>query len=1054
MADGEQNYPVMAKSQERGSASVGPRRPAALEGPIGAAGSPGATFGEGRGISLRSSRARNRVLEHLFWIVLGACIAGALGAFGGYLHAGYIASARLALGAPAPAGRLEAGAEAPRFSSLFAHRLLEELGTPEFIRKVAASAEPPAAPRLLQAHTALSLERETGRLEIAVRGEDPRTTVKLANCYGEQALQLVRDLCQEDVRERQASLDRQMAVVNASLATVRAELTAAQRAGLVLDAGREFADGLERRSALETKITSLRAQLEAQQLKARLLAEEARKHNPALTATREALSEALTRYTEEHPKVKALRAALAQMETSFSNSPAPASLELGSGSNSLAAGLELQIIDLTAQNAALQKELESLILARDGLFKRLEELSGKDPELARLNSKYRALKESRDSVIQQQNALLLLASQGLAGERFFQPARIEDVSSRAKALAGCWWGLGGGLAGGLTSLALVLLCGPRQRIRSRTDLEEATGLPMLASLGDLQTMSQKERETWAFETLSVLKASLRHRAGRALVCGFTSSTSGEGKSTWIHLLAEAASRQGYSVVVASHQDVAAESMGRTNGSPAGAGPLVETNACSMTPPAHPGELTNPVLAPASGFPVRVALADWIWNWQYRDQFEQALRNWSMIDNVAVFVELPSYSTPAGVMMAETVPNLVWLCGQEVARASKTRSQLATLRRSQGGLAGAVLNQPKVPRAGKWRAQAATLAWLALGVLVAGAEGVTPTPPALTGTNTNLPTAAATKTNLPSLSVTSPDQMADWQRRLTLGPGDVLDISLYGQNESGRPGLIIGPDGRLNYLEVRDFTAAGFTVDELRAELEKALAKYHLAPQVVINPVMYRSKRYYLLGSVNGRGAYMLDRPVTIIEAIARGKGFPASMHQQNVSTMVDLGRSFLVRRGADGEFAKVPVDFEALFVQGDLSQNLSLAPDDYLFFPPIDVQEVYVVGEVRSTGAVPFTKDLTALGAIAARGGFTERAWQKKILIVRGSLRHPELVPVDASDILHARRTDLRLANRDIIYVHMKPWAKPQELLERAAYTFVNSVTMGYVNYRVMPYIP
>src|SRR5205085_8394911 len=67
----------------------------------------------------------------------------------------------------------------------------------------------------------------------------------------------------------------------------------------------------------------------------------------------------------------------------------------------------------------------------------------------------------------------------------------------------------------------------------------------------------------------------------------------------------------------------------------------------------------------------------------------------------------------------------------------------------------------------------------------------------------------------SFSVSSPAQLADWQKRLTLGAGDVLNISLYEQPDSDRKGLIIGPDGRLNYLQARDVVAAGLTVDELR-----------------------------------------------------------------------------------------------------------------------------------------------------------------------------------------------------------------------------------------------
>src|SRR5439155_6872344 len=62
----------------------------------------------------------------------------------------------------------------------------------------------------------------------------------------------------------------------------------------------------------------------------------------------------------------------------------------------------------------------------------------------------------------------------------------------------------------------------------------------------------------------------------------------------------------------------------------------------------------------------------------------------------------------------------------------------------------------------------------------------------------------------AFSISSPVQLADWQKHLTLGAGDILNISLYEQADSERKGLIIGPDGRLNYLQARDVAAAGLT----------------------------------------------------------------------------------------------------------------------------------------------------------------------------------------------------------------------------------------------------
>ena len=51
------------------------------------------------------------------------------------------------------------------------------------------------------------------------------------------------------------------------------------------------------------------------------------------------------------------------------------------------------------------------------------------------------------------------------------------------------------------------------------------------------------------------------------------------------------------------------------------------------------------------------------------------------------------------------------------------------------------------------------------------------------------------------------------------------------------------------------------------------------------------------------------------------------MFERNPVELTDLSRSFMVRHGQ-----KLPVDFEKLFQQGDLTQNIAVEPDDYLYF--------------------------------------------------------------------------------------------------------------------------
>jgi polysaccharide export outer membrane protein len=320
--------------------------------------------------------------------------------------------------------------------------------------------------------------------------------------------------------------------------------------------------------------------------------------------------------------------------------------------------------------------------------------------------------------------------------------------------------------------------------------------------------------------------------------------------------------------------------------------------------------------------------------------------------------------------------------------------------------------------------------------------------------TGTATLAQTQSITNAFTISSPTQLADWQKRLTLGPGDTFNISLYEQPETLRNNVPVGPDGRINYLQARDVIATGLTVDELRERLENVLLKFHRPPlRVIVQPIAYNSKKYYVLGNVTTKGVFALDRPTTVLEAIARAKGFVSTAQRRTTLVLADLSRSFLIRKGPTGTFQRVPVDFESLFLHGDLTQNVPLAPDDYLYFPPSDVQDVYVFGEVLSPGPVPFGNEMSAMRALAARGSFTPRAYRARVLVVRGSLKQPQTIIVNASDILAAKALDVKLRPRDIVYVSRKPWYKAEELVEMAITSFLRSAVVYGVGEYIGPLI-
>jgi protein involved in polysaccharide export with SLBB domain len=214
---------------------------------------------------------------------------------------------------------------------------------------------------------------------------------------------------------------------------------------------------------------------------------------------------------------------------------------------------------------------------------------------------------------------------------------------------------------------------------------------------------------------------------------------------------------------------------------------------------------------------------------------------------------------------------------------------------------------------------------------------------------------------------------------------------------------------------------------------------------MITPVAFRSKKYYMLGKVMTKGVYVLDRPITVLEAIARAHGFENGLVDRNIIDVADFQRSFLARGGK-----RIPLNFEKLFQEGDLSQNLAIEPEDYLYFPSTNVREVYVVGEVRLPGPTVYNPDTTIIAAITARGGFSDRAYKARVLVVRGSVNNPQTFAVDTHAILDGNAPNFKLLAKDIIYVNSRPFIRVEELADLAFTAFIQSLITSWVGVDVV----
>lgn len=284
-------------------------------------------------------------------------------------------------------------------------------------------------------------------------------------------------------------------------------------------------------------------------------------------------------------------------------------------------------------------------------------------------------------------------------------------------------------------------------------------------------------------------------------------------------------------------------------------------------------------------------------------------------------------------------------------------------------------------------------------------------------------------------VERPSPGTSWTEEYTVGAGDIFNIELYGKPETRRLSIPIQPDGTITFMQAQNINVQGMTIEGMRSLLQKTLSGFFKNSEVIVTPVALQSKRYFILGRVVQKGAFVLDHPITIVEAVAAAHGFETSILDPNTAGIADLSRSFIVRNGE-----KLDVNLEKLFLEGDFSQNRHIEPNDYLFFPSAENKEIYVLGAVNRPGKVDYLAGTTTMGAIASAAGFNNEAFRDNVLVIRGSLNNPETFVVDCNNILKGRERDLKLQPKDIVYIATRPWKIAEDLFDVASRAFVASV--------------
>lgn len=168
----------------------------------------------------------------------------------------------------------------------------------------------------------------------------------------------------------------------------------------------------------------------------------------------------------------------------------------------------------------------------------------------------------------------------------------------------------------------------------------------------------------------------------------------------------------------------------------------------------------------------------------------------------------------------------------------------------------------------------------------------------------------------------PPPTGDNNTEYQIGMGDVLEISVWNEEDLSKT-VFVRIDGRISLPLVGDVVAAGKSPQALSRLLKEQFGKFVEDPSVSVILAATKSKRYYIVGQITKPGEFVIDYPITVLQAIARSGGF---------LEWAKKSRILIVRKESEAEKI-LTFNFDTLAKGEDLHQNIPVAPGDTIIVP-------------------------------------------------------------------------------------------------------------------------
>lgn len=266
----------------------------------------------------------------------------------------------------------------------------------------------------------------------------------------------------------------------------------------------------------------------------------------------------------------------------------------------------------------------------------------------------------------------------------------------------------------------------------------------------------------------------------------------------------------------------------------------------------------------------------------------------------------------------------------------------------------------------------------------------------------------------------------------IGPGDVLDLVITRGPLQDKLQVTVRSSGKV-FVLLAEVPVDGLTTEQAGLAIGKELSVYFRRPTVDVQVKEYHSKKVTVFGAVGATiRASGISLPLTgrltVVEAIGKAGGLHTNAGMDKVRINRADGKSYVV-------------NLFRYMQEGDPALEFVLDAGDTVVVPEQirgEERRVFLLGEVKTPGPVPYFPNLTLGQLIAQVGGWTDGALFEESAIIRSGAGVTEILTVDLRRLLleGEKRIDQYLKPNDVVFVPRTPIANWNAFVNQIRPTF------------------